>query len=162
MVNLKTQRRPSSLIPFTSRLSQRNDDLPNLMRRFMDNPFSPDIFAQPVSWMPAVEVTENDKELLLTAELPGLTEKDVEISFEDDVLTLSGEKAEERKEEKEDARFHVWERSYGAFRRSFSLPSNVDPARIMAEFRNGILTIRLPKSENEKNRGRKIPITVTK
>jgi HSP20 family protein len=161
MVNLKTHRRPTTLTPYQSRSSQR-EDLPNLMRRFMNDPFANDFFTQPVSWMPAVEVTESDKELMLSAELPGLSEKDVEISFDDDVLTISGEKTEEHKEDREDSRFHVWERSYGSFRRSFSLPSNVDPDKITADFRNGVLSVRLPKSETEKTRGRKIPIMAPK
>jgi HSP20 family protein len=133
-----------------------------MVRRFFGNDLGTDLFTQQVTWMPAVEVTENDKEILVTAELPGMTDKDVEISFEDDVLTISGEKKEEHREERDDNRFYVWERSYGSFRRSFSLPGNVNAAQIAASFQNGILTVRLPKSETEKARGRKIPISVGK
>jgi HSP20 family protein len=132
------------------------------MRRFFGDDFATDMYAPPVSWMPPVEVTETDKDINIVAELPGLTDKEVEINFDDDVLTISGEKTEERKEEQEGKRYHVFERSYGSFRRSFTLPSNVDPARITADFKSGILSIHLPKTETERSRGRKIPISVTK
>jgi HSP20 family protein len=157
MVNLKTQRRPASMIPFISRMPSRSDEVGNLMRRFLGDDLATDFLPQPVSWMPAVEVTENDKEIAITAELPGLSEKEVEVDVDDDVITIRGEKVEEKREEK-DRRYHVVERTYGTFRRSFTLPSNIDAQHTHAEFRNGVLTVRLPKTEVEKPRGRKIPI----
>jgi len=150
------------MIPFISRLSPRSDEFPSLMRRFLGDDFASDFFPQPVSWMPPVEVTETDKDINIVAELPGMSEKDVEIGFDDDILTISGEKSEERKEEQDGKRYHVYERTYGSFRRSFTLPSNIDPAGITANFRNGVLTVQLPKAETERSRGRKIPITPTK
>jgi HSP20 family protein len=150
------------MIPFVSRLTQRGDEFPSLMRRFFGDDFPTDMFAQPVTWMPPVEVTETPKDISITAELPGMTDKDIDISFDDDILTISGEKMEEKKEEQDNKRYHLIERTYGSFRRSFTLPSNVDPAGIVAEFRNGVLNIKLPKSETEKVRGRKIPISAGK
>jgi HSP20 family protein len=149
------------MIPFISRMPSRSDEVGNLMRRFLGDDLATDFLPQPVSWMPAVEVTENDKEIAITAELPGLSEKEVEVDVDDDVITIRGEKVEEKREEK-DRRYHVVERTYGTFRRSFTLPSNIDAQHTHAEFRNGVLTVRLPKTEEEKPRGRKIPIVTRK
>jgi hypothetical protein len=77
-------------------------------------------------WTPPVTVAETPDELLFTAELPGLSEEHVSIELENDVLTISGEKSEERTEGDEERNYHLWERSYGSFRRSFSLPRAVD------------------------------------
>jgi HSP20 family protein len=121
----------------------------------------PGDFLQPVSWLPPVEVTENEKDLKITAELPGLAEKDIEVTFENDVLTISGEKKEER-EEKNDRQYHMVERTYGSFRRSFTLPSNVDASKVVAEFKNGVLSIQLPKMAEEKAAKTRIPINPAK
>lgn len=93
---------------------------------------------------PRVDVKETDKEISVTAELPGVDEKDVEISLAGDVLTIKGEKKAE-KEEKSEERYH-FERSYGAFRRSFSLPCEVDADKATAAYKKGVLTITLPKT----------------
>lgn len=93
--------------------------------------------------MPRVDVIETDKSIEVTAELPGLEEKDVDIDFTDDVLTIKGEKKSE-KEETEKNRY-ISERSYGAFLRSIQLPSGIDPAKIEASIDKGILTVKVPK-----------------
>jgi HSP20 family protein len=103
-------------------------------------------------WMPAVNVSENQDELVMTAELPGMTEADIEIEFENSVLTIRGEKKEEREEAGDDLRYHVWERRYGSFQRSFTLPRTVKADDIAAEFNNGILTIHMPKVPEAKSR----------
>lgn len=164
MANITTTRRPrtSTFIPFVPRMTARGEDLPTLMRRFFSDDMVSDMLTQPATWLPPVEVIESDKEIVITAELPGLVEKDIEISFDDDIITISGEKTEEKKEGDEDKRYHVFERTYGAFRRSFTLPSNVDPNRVVAEFKAGILTIHVPKAESDKNKKRKIPISAGK
>jgi HSP20 family protein len=97
------------------------------------------------SWTPAVDVRENQNELRLDLELPGINADDVEITTDNGVLTVRGEKHSERKEE-DDARYHVVERSYGSFTRSFQLPQGLDDSRIEASFDNGILSIHIPKS----------------
>lgn len=107
-------------------------------------------------WAPPVSVAETADELIFTAELPGMSEENVNIELENDVLTISGEKTEERTEGEEERNYHLWERSYGSFRRSFTLPRAVDTAQCRAEFENGILEIRLPKAPEAK--GRKIEI----
>lgn len=107
------------------------------------------------SWFPAVNVEETADELVLTAELPGMSHEDIEIEVENNVLTISGEKRNER-EETEERRYHLWERTYGSFQRSFTLPRTVDADAIDARFDNGILHIHMPKQEEAK--GRKISI----
>ena len=107
-------------------------------------------------WNPAMNVEETNDGLVLSAELPGLTEEDISIELENNVLSISGEKSEERTEGDEDRRYHLWERSYGAFQRSFTLPRTVKADDIRAVFDKGILRISLPKQEEAK--GRKIAI----
>jgi HSP20 family protein len=107
------------------------------------------------NWMPAVNVEESKDGLFLTAELPGMSHDDVEIELENNVLTISGTKQQER-EEKDDRRYHLWERRWGAFQRSFTLPRTVDADQINATFENGVLTIHMPKAPEAQ--GRKIEI----
>lgn len=102
---------------------------------------------------PSVELSETDREIRVTAEVPGLSEKDVELLTGDGVLTLRGEK----KSETEDRDRGYSERYYGRFERRIALPSNVDVEAAKATFRDGVLTVTLPKSA-EAERGRRIPI----
>jgi HSP20 family protein len=92
---------------------------------------------------PKVDVTEDEKNYTLTAELPGLTEKEVELSLVDGRLTMKGEK----KQEKEETTKQYWlsERTYGSFQRTFALPDGVDPEKVAAQFTKGVLTLTLPK-----------------
>jgi HSP20 family protein len=117
-----------------------------------------DPLLEPVGWMPPVEIEEKEAELLLTMELPGLKRENVDVAFEDGILTIKGEKMEEKTEEKEDRKLHVWERQYGSFHRAFTLPRTIDGAHISAEFANGVLHVRLPKMKEEVARGRKIEV----
>jgi HSP20 family protein len=94
--------------------------------------------------VPQIDVVETDKVIEVTAELPGLERKDVEISIEDDVLTIRGEKKVEAKEE-DKKNYHVSERSYGMFYRMLQLPSGIDPARIQATMSKGVLKMIIPK-----------------
>jgi HSP20 family protein len=105
--------------------------------------------------VPSVDVTETDKEIEITAELPGLERKDVDISLEDDVLTIRGEKKFEAeqgdKKDKTDKRannnknYHLSERSYGVFYRVLQLPPGIDPSTVKATMSNGVLKITIPK-----------------
>jgi HSP20 family protein len=105
---------------------------------------------------PSMNVSETEKEIRITAELPGVTEQDIEVSLEDDALTIRGEKKFERTEgEKEN--YHFVERSYGTFQRSLRLPSSVTPDQVNAKFENGVLTVTFPKTA-EQERTRKIQI----
>jgi HSP20 family protein len=98
------------------------------------------------NWSPAVDVSETDKEVKLELELPGINPDDVEITADNNVLTVRGEKHGERKEGAEDSRYHIVERSYGTFTRSFQLPQGLDDSKIQAECNNGILSVRIPKA----------------
>ena len=111
------------------------------------------------TWIPAVNVEETADSLFLTAELPGLTEGEVSIELENNVLTIGGEKSEERTEGDEERKYHLWERRYGSFQRSFTLPRTVKADDIRAHFDHGILKILLPKVPEAK--GRKIEIEKT-
>jgi len=102
------------------------------------------------SWMPAVDIAESDDALTLFAELPGLTKDDVEITLEDNVLAIKGERTFDREQTKES--YHRIERAYGAFHRSFHLPSNVRPDKVEARFEHGVLRIDIPKQEEAKPR----------
>jgi len=107
-----------------------------------------------VAW-PHVEVVDRDKEVRVTAELPGLEEKDVELRVEDDMLVLSGEK----RTEVDDKERQYSERYYGRFERRVALPAEVDDERANATFRNGVLTITLPKTERARQQAKRIPIS---
>jgi len=99
---------------------------------------------------PPVDVTETDKEIQVTVELPGLDEKDIHVSLVRDVLTISGEKKQEKEERQGD--YYRAERSYGSFRRSIQLPSQVQADKVDAVFRKGVLTVILPKTEAAQKR----------
>ena len=103
----------------------------------------------------SMNVSETDKEIRITAELPGVTEQDIDVSLDDDVLTIRGEKKFERKDDKEN--FHFVERSYGTFQRSLRLPFSIDPEQVQASFENGVLTVTLPKTGRQE-RSRRIQV----
>ena len=103
----------------------------------------------------SMNVSETDKEFRVTAELPGVTEQDIDVSLDDDVLTIRGEKKFERTDEKEN--FHFVERSYGTFQRSLRLPYPVDPEQVQASFENGVLTVTVPKTGRQE-RSRRIQV----
>ena len=104
------------------------------------------------TWAPAVNVEETKDELLLSAEFPGMSVENISIELENNVLTLSGEKSEQRTEGDEERRYHLWERRFGTFQRSFTLPRTVNADEIRAEFDRGVLRIRLPKMAQAKTR----------
>ena len=107
-------------------------------------------------WSPRVDISETDKEFLIKAEIPEVEKKDVHVSVDDGVLTLQGERKQETEDKGE--KFHRVERSYGCFVRSFTLPDNVDETNIDAEFKNGMLTLKLLKTE--KSEHKKIEVKV--
>jgi HSP20 family protein len=111
-----------------------------------------------VSWgaVPAVDVVEKEKAYEITAELPGMDEKNIEIKVSDDILSITGEKSEEKEEKKKD--YYLSERRYGSFERSFRLPEGVDADKIEASFKNGVLTLILPKKPEAQKPEKKIAI----
>ena len=102
-----------------------------------------------------MDVSETENEIRVCAELPGVGEDDIDVSLNDDVLTIRGEKKFERKDDKEN--YHFMERSYGTFQRSLRLPFPVDPDQVKASFENGVLTVSLPKSAQQE-RTRRIQV----
>ena len=111
------------------------------------------------TWAPAVDVAEEQERILVKVEVPGMEEKDLKVSFEDGLLTVSGERQFERRE---DRSYHRIERSYGSFVRTFSLPRSVDPSKIAANYRNGVLEIEIPKREESKPRQIEISVAASK
>ncbi|MDJ0864627.1 MAG: Hsp20/alpha crystallin family protein [Myxococcota bacterium] len=99
---------------------------------------------------PAVDVAENDDQYVVTAEVPGASKDDVTVEMHDNVLTIRGEKRSEREGKKEHSRWV--ERTYGSFSRSFTLPANADEHNVHASFRDGVLTVEIPKREEAKPR----------
>lgn len=99
-------------------------------------------------WMPTVDISETDAEYLIKAELPEIKKEDVKVTVEEGVLTLQGERRQEKEEKGK--RFHRVERSYGSFVRSFTLPESVDDAGVKAEYKDGVLALHLPKTERVK------------
>ena len=138
------------------------------LRREMDRLF--DSFGRDVGWptqgsraaamTPSIDVSETESELKIDVDLPGVEEKDVDVAISDNVLTVKGEKKAEREEKKKD--FHVVERSYGSFSRSLTLPFAVDPDKARATFKNGVLSISLPKPPEVKAKAKRIAISSTK
>jgi HSP20 family protein len=107
-------------------------------------------------WAPAVDVFENDDKVVIKSELPGLSEKDIEVDILGDTLTIKGEKKKE--DEKKDRHFHRLERVYGSFHRSVTLPSEVASEKAKASFKNGVLEIEVPKKEEAKPKQVKISV----
>ena len=105
---------------------------------------------------PAVDVAENDKAFEITAELPGMSEKDVELTLTNDNLVIKGEKKDEREERKADD--YLSERRYGSFVRAFELPAGVDASKIEASFAKGVLKVKLPKTAEAQKAETKIPV----
>ncbi len=99
-------------------------------------------------WMPTVDISETDAEYLIKAELPEVKKEDVKVTVEEGVLTLQGERRQEKEEKGK--KYHRVERSYGSFVRSFTLPESVDEAGVKAEYKDGVLSLHLPKTEKVK------------
>jgi HSP20 family protein len=106
------------------------------------------------SWAPAVDIYEDENQLVLTAEVPGIDEKDIEIKLEDNTLSIHGERKMEKETKEEN--YHRLERAYGSFYRSFTLPNYIDQEKIQAQHENGILKITMPKKPELKTRKVKI------
>jgi len=108
-------------------------------------------------WSPLVDITEDDKEYLIKAELPEVRKDEVKVTVENGVLSITGERKFEKEEK--DKKYHRIERAYGSFTRSFSVPDDADDAKVGAEFKDGVLTVRLAKSE--KARPKSIEVKVS-
>lgn len=107
-------------------------------------------------WAPRCDVKETDAEIKIMADLPGIEDKDVSVTLDDDVLTIAGERKFEKEDKDKD--YHLLERSYGSFSRALRLPPGVDPAKIQAEFAKGVLTVTVPKPREAPSEAKRIPI----
>lgn len=139
----------------TRELAPWTTDLWNMQReinRLFDNFFRGGVQDEgtfgPSYWTPAVDIAEHDNEYVVKVELPGVSKDDVKITIESNVLTIRGEKKQDR--ETKNDNYHRVERMYGSFQRSFTLPSTVRNDKIDAVYKDGILTITLPKAEEAK------------
>jgi HSP20 family protein len=140
------------LIPYTRRTEE--PVLSMFDRLFTDFPF--DNGTEGRSWNPSVDILEKDGHLVLRAELPGMTEKDIDLKIEGNTLVMKGEKKFENEDRKDD--YHRIERCYGSFTRCFTLPDTIDHDKINAEFKNGILTVTIAQKPEAKPR--EIPVKV--
>ena len=159
-----------NLLPAVGKPAGRDDDHPfyslqNQMNSLFDDFFSGfDVAPRSLaggfgSFVPSVDIKEGDKDFTIYAELPGVDEKDVEVTVAGDSVTIKGEK----KEEKEDKgkNYYYMERSYGSFHRTIPLAAEADAGKATASFKNGVLSVTIPKTQSAKAKGTKIPISAT-
>ena len=127
-------------------------EMNRLFNTFFETPAPSNAGAQAAlrRWIPAMDLVETDDAFVLRADLPGVTEKDVTIELEDNVLTVSGERKSEHEDRKEG--YYRVERTFGSFSRSLTLPEGVDPDAVKASFSHGVLEVRIPKPEQRKSR----------
>lgn len=139
------------MMTFLTRYTDPWNDLRTLENRLFEPFFGRFDFVGDVpaasTWAPPVDVAEDSEKIHVKVEVPGMDEKDLKVNYEDGLLTISGERQFERKDERN---YHRIERQYGSFVRSFSLPRTVDATQIVANYRNGVLEIEVPKKEEAK------------
>jgi HSP20 family protein len=121
------------------------------------NPFFGEGNLSTRTWAPAVDIYETENDIVLKAELPGIDPKDVEVRVEDSTLYLKGERKFQK--EVKDENYHRVERTYGSFARSFSLPNSINAEKVKAEYKDGLLTLTLPKREEAKPKTIKIDVS---
>lgn len=127
------------------------------MDRLWDSFFEPRRKGEEIGeWLPSLDVAETKNEIVVKAEIPGLDPKDIDISLTNEMLTIKGEKKQEKEEKEEN--YHLIERSYGSFTRSIRLPKEVQSDKISASYKNGVLKVTLPKSEEAKKKEVKIKV----
>ena len=141
--------------PFRTLFQEVQKTFEDFSRRSPFARFSPDLLS------PKIDVAESKGAIDITAELPGVDEKDVDVTLADDVLTIRGEKKFEREEQDNDKNWYVVERSYGSFSRAILLPFEPDATKVEAKFDKGVLRIHLPKSEEVTKKKQKIEIRKT-
>jgi len=145
-----------TLVKWTPNPVSIYDEMNHMVRNVFNDDWDLPVYRDSI-WNPAVDVKENKRSFVLTADIPGLTKKDVTININNRVLTLHGERKEEK--ENEDGKFYYRERHTGSFSRSFQLPETVNEDGIQASFRNGVLSIELPKLEESLPKDREIKIS---
>jgi HSP20 family protein len=160
--------RPAPMDPFQAMRREMDRMFDRFFGGGFGMPLSRRMFEMEPSWQgggegfgfsaPAIDFAEDEHAYHLTAELPGLSEKDINLSLSDDMLTISGEKREERQENEKDKNFHYSERRFGSFRRMIQLPQHIDRDKIEANFKNGVLRVTVPKAQDVRQRQRKIVV----
>ena len=123
-------------------------DLFNRFDRWFDDFDMPTLFGEERTWAPSIDVSETEDSLVVKAEMPGMNKEDIDITLSNGILTLSGEKKEEREDKQEN--YHVKESRHGSFRRSFRVPADVEADKIEATYTDGVLRLTVPKSEGAK------------
>lgn len=141
--------------PFHGLQQEMNRLFDDFFRGFEPTPFQ-GLEERLMVFSPSVDVKETDKEIVVKAELPGIDEQDIEVLLSENALTIKGEKKEEKEEKTK--QYHRVERAYGAFNRMIPLPGGMDMEKAKSIYKNGILTIKLPKTETFKSKTKKIPI----
>ena len=150
--------RPANLRRGTGCFSDFERSIDDLFGRFLEGSVMPiGIASMEGTFSPRMDIKETKGALTVTAELPGMNQKEIDVSVHDGVLTISGEK-KVGKEEK-GTEYHYIERSYGCFSRSFSLPDTVETENVGAAYKDGVLTVTLPKTAKAVEQSKKIPIT---
>lgn len=138
------------LANFPSDILSMQKEINHMFDRFFRGGTVADDGIMTTNWLPAVDLIEKDDEFVAKVELPGVNKDDVKITMQDNILTVRGEKKEEK--ETRQSNYHRLERSYGSFQRSFTLPNAVKADKVEAQYKDGILTITLPKSEEAKRK----------
>jgi HSP20 family protein len=140
--------------PFYSLQREMNSLFDNFFRGFN---VAPRGFAAGMgNFTPSVDVKENEKEVIIKAELPGVEEKDIDVTVTNDSVTIKGEKKEEKEDKNKN--YYYMERSYGSFCRVIPLEAEIESGKAEARFKNGILDIKIPKNQNAKEKGTKVSI----
>lgn len=137
-------------------LREMEDLMRGMQRSFAIRPTRPEESMTLTDWAPSVDIGENDKEYVVKAELPEVKKEDIKVNIEDGTLCISGERRVEKEET--GMKFHRVERAYGRFERSFGLPDQADPDKITSEYKDGILTVHLPKNAAVKPTAHQIPV----
>lgn len=141
--------------PFRDLISTQ-DQFNRLFNETLSRVFTGAEGSEAQAWSPAVDIYENEHDLVLKAELPGIDPEDVDVRVEDNTLYLKGERKFEKEATKEN--YCRIERTYGSFVRTFTLPSSVDPSHVVAQYKDGVLTVTLPKREEAKPKTIKIQV----
>jgi len=147
--------RPSEWLTPFRRMEEMLEDF---FRRPFGRPWLPSLpkWFEGIEPSPSVDIFEEGDDIVVKTELPGMTKDDIEVNITENRITLSGEKKKEEKVEKRD--YYRLERSYGSFRRSFDLPAEVQTGKAKASFKNGVLEVRIPKTEEAKKKVQKVEI----
>ena len=138
-------------------LEDMNDRLNRVFGRSIASPRDSKDAMRTFDWAPSVDVLETAEDFQVKAELPDVKKEDVKVSVDGGMLRIEGERKQEKEEKGK--KWHRIERSYGSFMRTFSLPENIDDAKVQAEFKDGILNVRLPKSEKAKPKSVEVKIS---